>query len=87
MHRRGVGAGVIAKKKLAEKKGFVTVGEMKSSLNWETERAKHVLEHLLKEGLAWVDSQAPGEAQYWLPALFTALYCPQMNMEENGGPS
>uniref|UniRef100_F7DDB4 Vacuolar-sorting protein SNF8 n=1 Tax=Xenopus tropicalis TaxID=8364 RepID=F7DDB4_XENTR len=72
---------------LAEKKGFVTVNEIKSSLNWETERAKHVLEHLLKEGLAWIDSQAQGEAQYWLPALFTALYAQQINMDENGGPS
>ncbi|KAM8947825.1 vacuolar-sorting protein SNF8 [Pelodytes ibericus] len=67
---------------LAEKKGFVTVGEIKSSLNWETERAKHVLEHLLKEGLAWIDSQATGEAQYWFPALFSELYSRQITPEE-----
>ncbi|KAM4623164.1 vacuolar-sorting protein SNF8 [Discoglossus pictus] len=72
---------------LAEKKGFVTVSEIKSGLNWETERAKHVLEHLLKEGLAWLDSQAPGEAQYWLPALFTELYSKQITPEEEIGPS
>ncbi|XP_032599607.3 vacuolar-sorting protein SNF8 isoform X1 [Taeniopygia guttata] len=39
---------------LAEKKGFVTVSEIRDSLNWETERAKQALEHLLKEGMAWL---------------------------------
>ncbi|XP_074413638.1 vacuolar-sorting protein SNF8 isoform X1 [Zonotrichia albicollis] len=39
---------------LAEKKGFVTVSEIRDSLKWETERAKQVLDHLLKEGMAWL---------------------------------
>ncbi|KAG8566088.1 hypothetical protein GDO81_013095 [Engystomops pustulosus] len=68
---------------LAEKKGYVTVSEIKSSLNWEKERAKHVLEHLLKEGLAWIDSQAAGEPQYWLPALFSELYSQQISPDES----
>ncbi|NWH92793.1 SNF8 protein, partial [Aegithalos caudatus] len=55
---------------LAEKKGFVTVSEIQASLKWEEERAKQVLEHLLKEGMAWLDAQAPAEPQFWLPALF-----------------
>ncbi|NXH41499.1 SNF8 protein, partial [Dicaeum eximium] len=59
---------------LAEKKGFVTVSEIQASLKWETERAKQVLEHLLKEGLAWLDAQAPAEPQFWLPALFSELH-------------
>ncbi|XP_039599081.1 vacuolar-sorting protein SNF8 [Polypterus senegalus] len=67
---------------LAEKKGFVTVSEIRSSLTWETERAKHVLEHLLKEGLAWLDTQASGEPQYWLPALFSELYSRDVSPEE-----
>ncbi|CAI9584218.1 unnamed protein product [Staurois parvus] len=72
---------------LAEKKGYVTVGEIQSSLNWEKERAKHVLEHLLKEGLAWLDLQADGDPQYWLPALFTELYSEQISPEESSeGP-
>ncbi|RMB94802.1 hypothetical protein DUI87_28781 [Hirundo rustica rustica] len=58
---------------LAEKKGFVTVSEIRDSLKWETERARQVLEHLLKEGLAWLDAQAPAEPQFWLPALFPEL--------------
>ncbi|XP_066196460.1 vacuolar-sorting protein SNF8 isoform X2 [Sylvia atricapilla] len=58
---------------LAEKKGFVTVSEIRESLKWETERAKQVLDHLLREGMAWLDAQAPAEAQFWLPALFSEL--------------
>uniref|UniRef100_A0A3Q0RYP0 Vacuolar-sorting protein SNF8 n=1 Tax=Amphilophus citrinellus TaxID=61819 RepID=A0A3Q0RYP0_AMPCI len=67
---------------LAEKKGYVTVREIKDSLKWEKERACHVLDHLLKEGLAWLDSQAPGEAQYWLPALFSELTSRDVTPEE-----
>ncbi|XP_031456660.1 vacuolar-sorting protein SNF8 isoform X1 [Phasianus colchicus] len=67
---------------LAEKKGYVTVGEIKSSLKWEVERAKQILEHLLKEGMAWLDTQAAGEPQYWLPALFTELYSQEITPEE-----
>lgn len=39
-------------------------------------------EHLLKEGLAWLDLQAPGEAHYWLPALFTDLYSQDITADE-----
>ncbi|KAI5128733.1 Vacuolar-Sorting Protein Snf8 [Manis pentadactyla] len=67
---------------LAEKNGFVTVSDIKASLKWEPERARQVLEHLLKEGLAWLDLQAPGEAHYWLPALFTDLYSQEITAEE-----
>lgn len=67
---------------LAEKKGFVTVGEVVSSLKWETERATRVLEHLLKEGMAWIDTQAPKEPQYWLPALFTEIFSQDITPEE-----
>nr|CBN81716.1 Vacuolar-sorting protein SNF8 [Dicentrarchus labrax] len=67
---------------LAEKKGYVTVSEIKDSLKWEKERACHVLDHLLKEGLAWLDSQAAGESQYWLPALFSELTSRDVTPEE-----
>ncbi|XP_007444757.1 vacuolar-sorting protein SNF8-like [Python bivittatus] len=67
---------------LAEKKGYVTISEIKSSLKWEMERAKQVLDHLLKEGMAWLDTQAPTEPQYWLPALFTELYSQEITPEE-----
>ncbi|NXO07723.1 SNF8 protein, partial [Oriolus oriolus] len=39
-------------------------------------------EHLLKEGMAWLDAQAPGEPQYWLPALFTELHSQEITPEE-----
>lgn len=39
-------------------------------------------DHLLKEGLAWLDSQAAGEAQYWLPALFSELASRDVTPEE-----
>ncbi|KAM9832556.1 vacuolar-sorting protein SNF8 [Neosynchiropus ocellatus] len=67
---------------LAEKKGFVTVTEIKDHLKWEKERASHVVDHLLKEGLAWLDSQAPQEPQYWLPALFSELASRDVTPEE-----
>ncbi|KAG7280648.1 hypothetical protein CRUP_023267 [Coryphaenoides rupestris] len=67
---------------LAEKKGYVTVGEIKQHLKWERERSCHVLDHLLKEGLAWLDTQAAGEPQYWLPALFSELSSRDVTPEE-----
>ncbi|NXB24551.1 SNF8 protein, partial [Rhagologus leucostigma] len=39
-------------------------------------------EHLLKEGMAWLDTQAPGEPQFWLPALFSELYSQEITPEE-----
>ncbi|CAM9280099.1 unnamed protein product [Lampetra planeri] len=67
---------------IAEKKGYVSVEEIKSSLKWETERTNHVLAHLLREGLAWIDQQALGGAQYWFPALFTDLYSQDISPDE-----
>ncbi|XP_078385557.1 vacuolar-sorting protein SNF8 isoform X2 [Cetorhinus maximus] len=65
-----------------QKNGYVTISEIKSSLKWDTERTNQVLEHLLKEGLAWIDKQAPEEPQYWLPALFSDLYSQDVTPEE-----
>ncbi|NWS88600.1 SNF8 protein, partial [Toxostoma redivivum] len=31
-------------------------------------------DHLLKEGMAWLDAQAPAEPQFWFPALFPELH-------------
>ncbi|XP_059494767.1 vacuolar-sorting protein SNF8 isoform X2 [Stegostoma tigrinum] len=67
---------------IAEKNGYVTVSEIKSSLKWDSERTNQILEHLLKEGLAWIDKQAPEEPQYWLPALFSDLYSQDVTPEE-----
>ncbi|XP_005059886.2 PREDICTED: vacuolar-sorting protein SNF8 [Ficedula albicollis] len=55
---------------LAEKKGFVTVSEIRSSLKWETERAKQVLDHLLKEGMAWLASHCHSQSFPVTPSPF-----------------
>ncbi|XP_010618619.1 vacuolar-sorting protein SNF8 [Fukomys damarensis] len=60
---------------LAEKNGYVTVSEIRAS-------CARPQEHLLKEGLAWLDLQAAGEARYWLPALFADLYSQEITAEE-----
>lgn len=41
-------------------------------LRWESERAEKSLDHLLKEGLCWIDKQNPKEELYWFPSLFAA---------------
>eukprot|EP00058_Branchiostoma_floridae_P006517 XP_002592005.1 hypothetical protein BRAFLDRAFT_79594 [Branchiostoma floridae] len=55
---------------LAEGSGFVSESSIVNKLRWETERAQRVLDHMVKEGLAWVDDQATEGRQYWFPALF-----------------
>lgn len=41
-------------------------------LRWEGTRAQKALDHMVKEGLAWLDNQAEEEPLYWFPSLFTA---------------
>jgi len=50
--------------------GSVGVSKLKQSpYDWGVERSQRALDHLVKEGLAWVDDQG-GERLYWFPALF-----------------
>lgn len=52
---------------LAQKNSYMIVSDIKASLKWEeTEPAWQVLKYLLKEGLTWLELQAPppGEAHY-----------------------
>lgn len=44
-------------------------------LRWDDRRTDIVLEHLVKEGIAWVDSQSTDTVQYWIPSLFLQQYC------------
>ncbi|XP_064637301.1 vacuolar-sorting protein SNF8-like [Lineus longissimus] len=55
---------------LAEESGFVTISSLKSKWKWEEERAHRAVDHMVKEGLAWVDDQVKGERQYWFPTFF-----------------
>ncbi|XP_047365848.1 vacuolar-sorting protein SNF8 [Vespa velutina] len=44
---------------------------LENELRWERERAQKALDHMVKEGLAWLDEQGEYEALYWFPSLFT----------------
>lgn len=51
---------------------FVSVSILKEKLNWQEQRAQKALDHMLKEGLSWIDLQNSGENLYYFPSLFTA---------------
>uniref|UniRef100_A0A0K0EET2 Vacuolar-sorting protein SNF8 n=1 Tax=Strongyloides stercoralis TaxID=6248 RepID=A0A0K0EET2_STRER len=61
---------------LAEETGFVTIELIMDRLRWEEARTLQVIEHLIKEGLAWVDEQPSDTNQYWIPSLFLQQYYP-----------
>uniref|UniRef100_A0A224YMG2 Vacuolar-sorting protein SNF8 n=1 Tax=Rhipicephalus zambeziensis TaxID=60191 RepID=A0A224YMG2_9ACAR len=49
--------------------GYASVGSLVQDLGWDNDRALKALEDLLKEGLVWLDTQAPKEHLYWFPGL------------------
>lgn len=53
----------------AEGTAMVTLSQIQRDLGWEEERVLRALDYMVKEGLAWVDSQDV-ETQYWFPGLF-----------------
>ncbi|CAH1114182.1 unnamed protein product [Psylliodes chrysocephalus] len=50
----------------------VSISYICKELNWENERCQKALEHMVDQGLAWIDSQDPQEIQYYFPSLYTA---------------
>lgn len=57
----------------AEATGYLSVGTLTAPpLSWTEERASHVMEHLMREGMVWVDEQAP-QTRYYFPSLFFDL--------------
>ncbi|XGW15841.1 hypothetical protein V3C99_001353 [Haemonchus contortus] len=60
---------------LAEDAAYVTKELIIDRLRWDEPRAQAVLDHLVKEGLAWVDEQAADTVQYWVPSLFLQQHC------------
>uniref|UniRef100_A0A1I7XHK4 FLYWCH-type domain-containing protein n=1 Tax=Heterorhabditis bacteriophora TaxID=37862 RepID=A0A1I7XHK4_HETBA len=60
---------------LAEDAAYVTKELIIDRLRWDESRAQSILDHLVKEGLAWVDKQAADSIQYWVPSLFLQQYC------------
>lgn len=51
--------------------GFASVTMLKD-LGWEEDRSKRALEYMLKEGLAWIDTQGGDENLYYFPSMFSA---------------
>jgi len=51
--------------------GFVTIKFLMDNFNWDLPRSERAIEHLMKEGIAWVDLATPDhKPTYWFPALF-----------------
>ncbi|CAG9532732.1 unnamed protein product [Cercopithifilaria johnstoni] len=55
---------------LAEDAAYVTKELIMDRLRWDERRTDVVLEHLVKEGIAWIDNQSTDTVQYWIPSLF-----------------
>ncbi|XP_003383211.1 PREDICTED: vacuolar-sorting protein SNF8-like [Amphimedon queenslandica] len=55
----------------AESTAFISKSVLINELKWSEVRAQSVLDHLVREGMAWIDDQASdGERLYWFPGLF-----------------
>ncbi|XP_056644959.1 vacuolar-sorting protein SNF8 [Diorhabda carinulata] len=52
--------------------GSISSSYLCKELNWEQQRAEKALEHMINQGLAWLDSQHPEEYKYYFPSLYTA---------------
>lgn len=51
---------------------YISKSLLERELRWEGERTQKALDHMVKEGLAWLDIQGENEPLYWFPSLFTA---------------
>lgn len=50
--------------------GKVSSTYLQKSLSWTEDRTVNVLEHLVQEGMAWVDDQSPDRHRwFWFPSL------------------
>ncbi|CAH2270030.1 jg17883 [Pararge aegeria aegeria] len=49
---------------------WVSTSILTQDLSWNDTRAENALNHMVKEGLAWVDTQDPKETLYWFPSMF-----------------
>ncbi|CAH0559966.1 unnamed protein product [Brassicogethes aeneus] len=53
-------------------KSYISVSELRDKLNWERDRSQKALDHMMDQGLVWVDLQDVKEKQYYFPSLFNA---------------
>ncbi|KAL9555640.1 hypothetical protein MBANPS3_002262 [Mucor bainieri] len=56
---------------LAQKTGYVDCDMIKSELGWNPERIKTATQHLLQDGIAWLDKFGENES-FWIPSYFNA---------------
>ncbi|KAI8327888.1 EAP30/Vps36 family-domain-containing protein [Blakeslea trispora] len=55
---------------LAQKTGYVDHEMIKSQLGWSNERIETATQHLLQDGIAWLDRFGDIDS-YWIPSYFT----------------
>nr|CAG4646429.1 EOG090X09XM [Macrothrix elegans] len=59
--------------KAAELESFLTVTKLRSTLNWDDARCQQILNELIRDGVAWIDSLNGQETKYWFPSFFRPL--------------
>ncbi|XKL63263.1 hypothetical protein PGB90_005627 [Kerria lacca] len=62
-----------------QNKPYMSVSILREQLQWDTERAKKSLNHMIKEGLAWMDLKNTTENLYWFPSMFNECINSQDN--------
>ncbi|XP_066925986.1 vacuolar-sorting protein SNF8-like [Clytia hemisphaerica] len=55
---------------LAENSGYTTESQIQQKLGWQKERTTRSLNHLIHEGMVWIDKQDATETLYWVPGYF-----------------
>ncbi|CAO3642431.1 unnamed protein product [Mucor fragilis] len=56
---------------LAQKTGYVDHDMVKNELGWNPERINTATQHLLQDGIAWLDKFGEKES-FWIPSYFNA---------------
>ncbi|KAJ1969740.1 ESCRT II complex subunit Dot2 [Dispira parvispora] len=59
---------------LAQSTGFVTERMVVEETSWSLERVTTTLDMLLRDGLSWIDEQAPDGPRYWFPTYFFSTH-------------
>ncbi|XP_046846028.1 vacuolar-sorting protein SNF8-like [Xenia sp. Carnegie-2017] len=55
---------------LSQETSNISLSLITNTLGWEIKRAEHVLEHMIQEGMIWIDDQECKDRLYWFPGLF-----------------
>ncbi|XP_077298528.1 vacuolar-sorting protein SNF8 [Arctopsyche grandis] len=53
-------------------RAWISANLLKNELSWEDARCQKALQYMVKEGLAWIDTQDADEKLYWFPSMFAA---------------